>query len=106
MMRGLALIAVMPLAVLVTACGPIPVEQAERACLRNAELAVAPRSQVHMGISTGSGGPRVAGGFKVEMSSDYIAGRDPAEVYDRCVMRRSGQMPNRPLTDYPGWRRS
>ena len=38
------------------------------------------------------------------MTSDYIMGRDPSEVFTRCVVNRSGQMPTRPLTAQPGWR--
>ena len=38
------------------ACGPVPVEQAERSCLRDAELAQRPRGEVAIGV--GTGGPR------------------------------------------------
>lgn len=87
------------------ACGPVPVEQAELTCLRDAELTVRPRTNVAVGVGTGfgGGGTRGFGSVSVDLSGDYLAGRDPSQVYDRCVQRRSGQMPRRPLTEQPGW---
>lgn len=87
------------------ACAPapvqIPVEQAERVCMVEALDARAPRTQVGLGV--GSGGYR--GGFvSVDLSSDQILGRDPSQVFDRCVLNRSGRMPTRPLYEQPGWR--
>lgn len=83
------------------ACAPLTVDQAERACLGAARDATGPRAE--MGVGFGSHGAR--GGFvQVEMSSDYIMGRDPSQVFQDCVLRRSGQMPTRPLYDQPGWR--
>lgn len=81
------------------ACGPVPVEQAERQCLHDAELAQRPRGTIGIGI--GSGG-RVAGNVSLEVSGDYLMGRDPAQVYASCVYRRSGQMPRAPLWSQPG----
>ena len=86
------------------ACGPVPVEQAELTCLRDAELAVRPRTNVAVGVGTGfDGNTRGFGSVSVDLSGDYLMGRDPSLVYDRCVQRRSGQPPRRPLTDQPGW---
>ncbi len=83
------------------ACAPIPVEQAERACLSDARDATGPRTE--MGIGVGSHGYR--GGYvNIGVSSDYIMGRDPSQVFSNCVQRRSGQMPTRPLYEQPGWR--
>lgn len=96
-MAGFGLIA------LIGACGPVPVAQAERSCLRDARLAQAPRGDVSLGVGIGSGGVSPMGRVSVEMSSDYLMGRDPAEVFDRCVMKRSGQRPTRPLAQQPGW---
>lgn len=85
------------------ACGPVPVEQAERSCLRDAELAVRPQTDVTVGVGTGSGGTRGFGSVSVELSGDYLRGRDPAQAYELCVQRRSGQPPRRPLAEQPGW---
>ncbi|MDS9467204.1 hypothetical protein RGQ15_06410 [Paracoccus sp. MBLB3053] len=82
------------------ATAPVSVQEAEMTCLRDARDAVRPRTEIGLGV--GSGGYR--GGYVgVELSSDYIMGRNPADVFDACVRRRSGQAPNRPLNEQPGW---
>ncbi|WP_430464904.1 hypothetical protein [Tabrizicola sp.] len=92
----MTLFALPPLA----ACGPIPVDQAERLCVERANQALRPRGEVALGV--GSGG-RAVGGLDVTISSDFLLGRDPAQVYDACVKARSGQFPTRALGDQPGW---
>lgn len=87
---------------LLAACGPIPLEDAERACLRRAELAERPRGEIGIGMdSRGNTATRL----EVNASSDYFMGRDPAAVYNACVYQKSGgEMPSRPLYDRPDWR--
>lgn len=87
---------------LVSACGPIPVDQAERACIESARSAAGPRGEIGLGMTSDSGARARA---KVEISSDWLMGRDPSAVFDACVVQRSGQMPTRPLSAQPGWRR-
>lgn len=101
-MRGRGALLVMAPALLgLMACAPIPVDRAERACLASARDASGPRTE--MGVGVGSHGVR--GGYvQVGIGSDYIMGRDPSAVFQDCVLRRSGQMPSRPLYDQPGWR--
>lgn len=82
------------------ACGPIPVEQAEQMCVEQANQALRPRGRVGLGV--GSGG-RAVSALDVTISSDFLLGRDPAQVFDSCVNARSGQFPTRPLDDQPGW---
>ena len=86
---------------LLAACGPIPVEQAERACVEQANLALHPRGTVGIGVNSDG---QAVGTLDVTVSSDYLMGRDPAAVYNSCVKSRSGQFPTRPLYDQPGWR--
>ncbi len=88
----LVLVALSPLA----ACGPIPVDQAERACAEDARLAEHPRGRAVFGI--GSDGQAIAG-LDVSISSDFLLGRDPSQVYDACVKSRSGQFPTRSFSD-------
>ena len=90
----LALCATLPL----LSCGPIPLAQAERECLSQARLAQQPRGSVGLGIGS-DGAARVVG--DITISSDYLTGRDPSQVYDNCVVRRSGVMPSRPFTSIP-----
>lgn len=78
------------------ACGPVPLAQAEATCLQDARLAERPRGTVELGI--GSGGRRHAA-FDVEISSDFLAGRDPEKVWQSCVYSRSGQVPTRRYSD-------
>ncbi|MBV0890654.1 hypothetical protein KTN05_02165 [Paracoccus sp. Z118] len=102
MMRGRAILAAAALSLAgLAACGPQTVAQAERSCMDDARLAIHPRTEVALGI--GSGG-RSAVGISTSLSSDYLTGRDPADVFDRCVLRRSGELPTRPLAAQPGWR--
>jgi hypothetical protein len=82
------------------ACGPIPLERAEEECFQRARLAVQPRGTVEIGASTG--GPHL--GADIEVSPDFIQGRDPSDVYNSCVFARSGQPPSQPLYSRPDWR--
>lgn len=77
------------------------VAEAERQCYERARLAQQPRGEVSVGV--GSGGRRAAG-VEVEISSDYLLGRDPSAVFESCVMQKTGEPPSRPLYQMPGWR--
>ncbi len=88
----------------VAGCAPVPVERAERSCLEAARDASAPRGEIAMGVGTNGHSVHPMGRVSVSVSSDYLMQRDPAEAFDRCVLRRSGQMPTRPLHEQPGWR--
>lgn len=90
-------------ALTLAACGPVPVADAERSCLGDARAARGPQSSVSLGVAGDRQGIRPAAGVSLSISSDAIAGRDPSEVFASCVMRRSGQMPSRPLSAQPGW---
>ncbi|MEZ5797941.1 MAG: hypothetical protein R3D63_10955 [Paracoccaceae bacterium] len=90
-----------PLLLALAACGPIPVQQAERECLDRARLAQQPRGMIKLG-TTSQG--KMSGGLSVGVSSDYILGKDPSAVYETCVMAKSGQAPTRPLYDRPDWK--
>ena len=101
----LALAASLVLALpVLAACGPVSVAEAERSCLRDADLAQRPRGAVSVGVVSDGGRIRPASSVEIEVSGDYLAGRDPAEVFARCVQRRSGQPPTAPLYEQPAWR--
>ncbi|MFP1642895.1 hypothetical protein [Pontitalea aquivivens] len=82
-------------------CAPVPVERAEEICLREAELAQRPRGTLALGVTSERG---TSGSLGLEISSDYLMGRDPAEVYNRCVFNKSGQFPTRPLYSRTDWK--
>lgn len=86
---------------LLAACGPMTLAEAERQCFERARLAQQPRGEVSVGV--GSGGKAV-GGFELNVTSDYLLGRDPAAVYETCVVSKSGEPPSRPLYARPDWK--
>ncbi len=90
-------LALLPLALL-AACGPMPVDQAMKQCVEPARLAQAPRGTV--GITADSDG-NVGTSFTIGISSDYLQGRDPDQVFDACVRNRSGQPPLYPFSSMP-----
>ena len=89
------------LLILLVACGPVSVQQAEKACFERARLAQHPRGTVGVGVNS-DGQP--SGVLDVQISSDYLQGRDPSAVYDQCVVQKSGQVPSQPLYSRPDWK--
>ncbi len=88
------------LAGLLAACGPISLAEAERQCFDRARLAQQPRGEAVIGVTSDSG---VVGGLSLEITSDYVQGRDPAEVYETCVVSKTGGPPSQPLYARPDW---
>lgn len=87
--------------VLLSACGPVSLQQAERECFNRARLAQQPRGEVGIGVTSDG---KVETVFDLNISSDYIQGRDPSAVFDQCVFEKSGEPPSRPLYSYPEWK--
>ena len=56
------------------------------------------------GTNIGVGSEGLRGELELTVTSDFVQGRDPAEVYNSCVYRKSGQMPRQPLYARPDWR--
>lgn len=107
MRARVASLILVPLLAVLAACGPVPVDQAEQSCLRDAANAKPVRGNVAVGVTGGSGSGarlRSKGEIDLNISSAALNGRDPSDVYNSCVMRRSGQAPTRALVDQPGWR--
>lgn len=76
------------------ACGPVSPERAADMCEDRARAATGPTGEVGVGINNKG---RTSGSFEIGITSDYIQGRDPYEVYESCVRQKSGQGPIRPL---------
>ena len=76
----------------------MPLEQAEQACIADAQIAQHPRGTAAFGIASGG---HTAGSLEIGISSDYLLGRDPDEVYAACVQARAGQPPSRPFHSLP-----
>jgi hypothetical protein len=89
-----------PIFLALAACAPIPLPQAERQCVQQARLAQQPRGEVAFGVGTGG---RRSAEVEVEVTSDFLTGRDPSVVYETCVRQKAGQAPSRPLFAHPDW---
>lgn len=89
------------LLVFLTACGPVSLQQAERACFERARLAQQPRGEVAVGVNSNG---KVGGGIALNVSSDFLQGRDPSAVYDQCVVQKSGLPPSQPLYSRSDWK--
>ncbi|PCD77957.1 hypothetical protein [Pseudothioclava arenosa] len=78
---------------ILAACGPIPVHEAERICAQ--QVLNKPLSgEAKVGINQDG---HAITDIDMTLSLDALMGRDPNEVYSRCVYNRSGQLPTRPL---------
>jgi len=82
----------------ISACGPMDLDQAEKACIPDAQLAQHPRGSVALGMgSDGQAGASITLG----LSADYLMHRNPNDVYAACVHQRAGQAPTRPFSAMP-----
>lgn len=93
-MRFLAIFLLVPL----VACGPMPIDQAERACAQRAHLAQKPQSSIGV-LFNSDGTTQVGGTFGI--STDYLQGRDPNDVFRTCVQDQSGLVTTRSYLDFP-----
>ncbi len=92
---------VMALLLVLSACGPVSLPQAERACFERARLAQHPRGAVGMGVNSDG---KTSGLLELQVSTDYLQGRDPSAVYDQCVVQKSGMPPSIPLYSRSDWK--
>ena len=76
------------------ACTPVPLtpEQAAVECEARARAAQAPTGSVTVGVNSNSGPFTTA---TIGVTGDYLAGRDPLEVYSDCVWDKTGAAPYR-----------
>ena len=81
---------------LLAACSlppPDPIRVADQ-CEERAYGAIGPTGQITVGADSQHGG-FIDG--SVEISTDFLRGLDPVQVYERCVFARTGELPIRPL---------
>lgn len=102
---------------LLAACAPpppVPVDVAEAQCVQQVLGNAAGNSAVTVGVGTGNGGWGWGGGWGgawgggggwggagVAMTTTLPDTRNPETVYTSCVMRKSGQPPDTPLSQRP-----
>lgn len=72
----------------------LTVDQAMAQCTETARAATRPTGGVSIGANSQTG---LETGFSIGFTSDFLTGRDPLEVYNECVINKSGQAPTRPL---------
>ena len=69
-------------------------EKAAEICEERARAALGPTGSIGVfANSSGESGARIS----IGVTDDFIKGRDPYFVYDKCVRQKSGQGPIRPL---------
>jgi hypothetical protein len=93
----------LPLVLALGACAPqlVPVEVAEAQCVRSVLSGGAGNPSLSLGIGTSSGNHSGLS-TGIGLSTTFPVGsRSPAEQYDACVLRRSGQPPVTPFADRP-----
>ncbi|NNL73772.1 MAG: hypothetical protein HKP29_10445 [Silicimonas sp.] len=76
------------------ACGPVSPQRAADMCEDRANAAAGPTGEVGVGVTSGG---KARGRFEIGVTSDYVRGRDPYQVYESCVREKTGQGPIRPL---------
>jgi len=76
------------------ACGPISPELAAQQCEEQARKAAGPTGEIGIGVNSDG---RVTNSIEIGISSDFLSGKDPEEVYADCVRRKTGAAPVRPL---------
>jgi hypothetical protein len=76
----------------------LPVEVAEQNCLAQAQGATGPHGSASISMDNHG---HVSTGLTIGVTTDFLAGRDPNQVYTECVYRASGQMPRQPLYTIP-----
>ncbi|WP_233193000.1 hypothetical protein [Acidimangrovimonas sediminis] len=97
---GYAALALAGLTSGLSACGPVSPAEAQRMCTERARLAAHPRGY----IALGRGSHGMAWQGEVNISSDFVQGRDPSAVYETCVVQKTGHAPSTPLYDRPDWK--
>ena len=82
-------------AVLLAGCEIPPMDplRAAEVCDQQARAAQGPTGEITLG-SNSEDGPYLD--TEIGLSSDFITGRDPVEVYEQCVFARTGAPPIRP----------
>lgn len=97
---ALLLLSVFLTLILLSACGPMSIADAERHCLARASDAAGTHGNIAVGVADGVARSRVV----LDISTDALLGRDPSAVYDQCVFQKTGQPPRQPLSARADWK--
>ena len=85
---------VLPILMLVgvASCGPVNPELAAQRCEVRARAVMGPTGEVAFGVNNNTGAFTRA---EIGISSDFLQGWDPTQVYDSCVLQMTGELPIR-----------
>ncbi len=86
-------IAAMFISLSLAACGAggyMSLEAAESKCADRARASMGPTGSVSVGLNSKTG---VSTGARIGVSSDFLMGKDPQEVYFSCMQQLTGQPP-------------
>lgn len=75
------------------ACGPMSADRAADLCEDRARAATGVTGEIGIGVGSEGASSRV----ELGVTSDFLQGRDPYQVYESCVRQKTGQGPIRPL---------
>ena len=100
-MAGFRLTATLAAVALIAGCSsePVSVKQAMAMCMEPARKASAPTGSVGLGVDSEGG---VFSSLSIELTDDYLFGRNPDDVFEECVVKRSGSGPDRPYSELVG----
>ena len=82
------------LAAIPAACGSVSPELAARQCEERARAAAGPTGYVGFGVNDRG---ETRSKASITITSDFVRGLDPHDVYGSCVRQKTGQDPIRPL---------
>ncbi|SLN23232.1 hypothetical protein [Roseisalinus antarcticus] len=85
--------ALIPALAVLVGCGPVSPDRAADLCEQRARDAQGPSGALRVGTNSRNG-PYVNG--EISVTSDYLQGRDPMELYRSCVFNYTGGSPIRP----------
>lgn len=67
--------------------------RAAEICEERARAAQGPTGSITFGANSRSG---ASASTQIGVTGDFLSGRDPLEIYESCVISRTGQPPVRP----------
>ena len=100
-MAGFRLTPALAAVALIAGCSsePVSVRQAMEMCMEPARKAAGPTGTFGLGFGSEGG---VSSSLSIELTGDYLIGRDPDEVFEECVVRQSGAVPDQPYSELVG----
>ena len=100
-MTGFRLLPLLAAVALIAGCSsePVSVRQAMEMCKEPARKAGGPTGTVGLGFDSEGG---VSSSLSIELTDDYLFGRDPDEVFEECVVKLSGSVPDHPYSELVG----